>query len=172
MPLLPRYTILPSHFVLPHLGSANTTLQSSHKRLGLSMGFQLNGGHAPAQFPSVMAHSHLHNGKTPLPLVHLPSSLLSSVQSQVSRWLFFLGILVQSILLPSHQMGCCLYLEVMTALSNCGMYRLVGSSKPSVVTPDGLPLFPSQQIVPQLFQGLMMRQFVCGTFRQGSAFAS
>jgi hypothetical protein len=33
MPLLPRYTILPSHFPLPHLGFTSITLESSQERL-------------------------------------------------------------------------------------------------------------------------------------------
>ena len=36
--LLPRYTILPSHFAHPHLGFASVMLLSSHKKSGLSMG--------------------------------------------------------------------------------------------------------------------------------------
>jgi len=44
---LPKYIILPSHFLLPHLGFTSTILQSSHKRLRWLRGFQLDGEHVP-----------------------------------------------------------------------------------------------------------------------------
>jgi WD40 repeat protein len=66
-------------------------------------------------------------------------------------------------------MGHHLSLEVMTGLSNSGMSRLVGLSRPSVVTQTLFFLFPLPSTTPQLLQDHMIGQFVCGTFRQGSA---
>jgi WD40 repeat protein len=49
--LLPRYTILPSHFALPHLGFTTPTPQTSQGRLKWSRGSQLDGEHVSAQLP-------------------------------------------------------------------------------------------------------------------------
>ena len=61
---------------------------------------------------------------------------------------FFLGMLVVSALLPSHQMGHYLFLGVVMVLSRSGMYRLVGLLKLSLAIIDLLSLSLSQQIIP------------------------
>jgi hypothetical protein len=48
---LPKYTTLPSHFALPHLGYTTPTPQSSQEELRWSRGSQLDGGHVSAQLP-------------------------------------------------------------------------------------------------------------------------
>ena len=63
-----------------------------------------------------------------------------------------------------------LYLEVMIPLSSSGIYKLVGLSRLSMATLAGFILFLSWQIALGLLQDLMIKQFVCGTFKQGSAF--
>ena len=62
-----------------------------------------------------------------------------------------------------------LYLVVMIGLSSSGMYRLVVLSRLSLAIHTGSSLSPSQQTPLQLPQGLVIKQFVCGTSRQGCA---
>ena len=110
----------------------------------------------------------LHAGKI---LLQLAWDLVTSsplMLSQTVRLLVFLGTLIGCPLSPSHLMGHHLYLEVMIILSSSGICRLVGLSKPSKAIVVGFVLSPSHPISPQLHQGLMTRQFTCGTFRQGS----
>jgi hypothetical protein len=92
--LLPRSTIMPSHFPLPHLGSTSTMLQSSLKKLRWSRGSQLDGGHVPVQLHWVTLHVSLHAGRIPLLLVYYLVISSSLMQSQAARWLFFLGTLM------------------------------------------------------------------------------
>jgi hypothetical protein len=69
-------------------------------------------------------------------------------------------------------MGDHLSLEVMMRLSNSGMSRLEGLSRPSMAILTGFIPLPSPWTAPQLLQDLVTIQFVCGTFKQGSAIAS
>jgi hypothetical protein len=166
--LLPRCTILSSHFALPHPGFTNPTLQSSQGGLKWLRGPQLDGEHVSAQFPSVVTHGPLHTRRILLRLVYPLVTLLPLMELQAARWLSFLGIVVWCDLLASHQMVHCLYLEVMTQLSNSGMSRLVGLSRPSMATLEGFFPFPSPPTVPPLLQDLWTTQFVYGTLGQGS----
>jgi hypothetical protein len=162
--------ILLSHFPLPPLGSTSTTAELLQLPKVVKGASELNGEHVPAQFPWTANNWPSHTGTTPLQLGLGMGTLSSLMQSLAARWLFFLGIQRKLTVLSSHQMGSHLYLEVMTRLSSSGICRLVGLSRPSMVT-LGFGLFPSQQTHLGLPQDLEITQFVCGTFRQGSAFA-
>ena len=166
--LLPSCTILPSHFALPHLHFTSAMLQSSHRKLGWLRGCQLIGEHVSGQLHWTMPHRHLHAGKTPLQLVWVMGTSLSLMESQVASQQFFLDTLVMWDLLPSHQMGYHLHLEVGTRPSGSGICRLVGLPSLSMATPNGFLLFLSHQIVQLLFQGLQTRPSACGTFKQRS----
>ena len=90
------------------------------------------------------------------------------MQLQAARQLSFLDTLTVSCLLPSHQMVHCLCLVAGIKLSNSGMYRLVELSRPLSML-NGFPLFLYQLTAALLLQELRVEQFICGTFRQGSA---
>src|SRR5882757_430508 len=98
-----------------------------------------------------------------LQLVYALATSLSWMQSQGPMCLFSLDILVGWGHLPFQKMGPCLYLEVMTQLSNCGTCRLVGLSGPSLTIPTISILSPFPRTAPPLLQEIGMGQFMYGT---------
>jgi hypothetical protein len=65
----PRYTILPSHFPLPHLGFTSIMLQSFQEKLRWSRGSQTDGEDVPVQSNQTVTHWPSHAGKILLQLV-------------------------------------------------------------------------------------------------------
>ena len=145
MALLSRYTILLSHFLLLHHGFKSTTVQNSSMQSRLSQEPHPNGDNVLEQCLLAVTHCLFHAGITLLQSAKNPKMSSSWMQSRAARLLFFLGIQMLLDAPPSHQMGYCLYLEVMIQLSNSGMCRLVGLSRHFVATQTGCCLFPSHQ---------------------------
>ena len=137
MALLPRYTILLSHFLLLHHGFKSTIVQNFSMQSRLSQELHLNGENVLEQCLLVVTHCLFHAGITLSQSAKDPKMSSSWMQSLAARLLFFLGIQIGSDAPPSHQMGYCLYLEVMIKLSNSGMCRLVGLSRHFVATKTG-----------------------------------
>ena len=169
--LLPRFTTLHFHFALPHPGFNSTTVWSFHRLSRWLKGPQLNGEHVLAQSHWMEFHMSFHVDRTlwQLALGLSLTTLLFLMQSQAVKQLFSPVTQIGSDLLFSHQMGDYLYLEVMTGLSSFGICRLVVLLGLSMATPTMFFQFLFQQIVPGLFQEPWIGEFVCGTFRQGSA---
>ena len=94
LPPLPKYTILPSHSALLHLGFTSVIVQNSYKCPRWSRGFQLNGEHVPAQFHLATIQIGLHAGKILLQLGWDLGISPSLIESQVPRWLFSLGTII------------------------------------------------------------------------------
>ena len=145
----------------------SVTAQNLYKRLKWLRDFKLDGGCVPAQFLLSSPHWPLHAGKILLQLALTVATSQCSMESVEGTYPLSLDILVLWHPLNFHQMECCLYLEVKTQLSDSGMYKLVGLSRPSLAIPAGFPLFPFHKTAPQLPQDLKTTQSVCGILKQG-----
>lgn len=170
-PLL-RYTIPPSRFALPHLGFASAMALSSHEKLRLSGGSQLNGEIVPVRFRSAAPHWPSHAGETSSRLVRGLVTSPSSMQSRAAMQQSFLRTLIGWDLSLSQQMGHSLYLEATIELSNSGMSRPAGLQNPSTATPFRFVPSPFHQTVPRSPRDPWITRSACGTFKRGSVVAS